>query len=822
MRLPISAAFLLVTSLFCTPPSGVAQSILVRVSERDSGAPVFGAFVSLLNEEGETIRSALTNETGRYLFPVSDPGVFQVKAELIGRKTQVSPMFRLAAGESHQVDLELPVEAIPLEGIDVEASRRCQVDPTQAPALSRLWNEAKKALTVQAWTERAELYRYEITSYERDLDRSGRKVEREDRRSFSALTRTPIGSLPVEDLISGGFIRSVKGGGYQYFLPDADALLSDLFLQTHCFRLNNSEERPTLIGLSFEPAEETDLPDVVGTLWLNARTSALEWIDFGYTWAPQKEAEGLASGHVEFTEMPNGSWIVDRWWIRVPILAQDRNMMRLGYSGIWVAGVRESGGEVTRISTVEEETIAQREPGSLSGVVWDSTTSQPLRDATVYLVGTEHFGVTDQKGEFLIGELPQGVYSAEFSHPRLDTLDYHTPGTEVEIGPGEETRIELGIPSLGAVLTAACKDQNRDTGASVLAGFVKDEDTGEPIPGASVRFEWQEVVGTIPTVRALNQWFEVQADGEGRYTACGVPLDEALVVRASLLGRESDTLHLRFMEERFQTADFLIRLPSDPTFQSASARISGSDTGIQGVQGTVVDPESGQPIPNAEVSLQQDLGGLLLNCFTDESGSFTFRTPSPGEYVVSVGALGFSRLEREEVRVLPGEITVLDVQLPPNVLAMEPLIVSAERRVGKLEVQGFYDRQQKGLDTGIFLPPEVLEERQPRRLSDLFFELPGTRVIETVVGGRGVYFRSGERFGQDTCWPMVFVDRHLVSTGGFISAGGQPTAVDDLVPAFDVSAVEVYRGAAEIPPEFNGPNGGCGVIVIWTKTGGGL
>jgi len=47
---------------------------------------------------------------------------------------------------------------------------------------------------------------------------------------------------------------------------------------------------------------------------------------------------------------------------------------------------------------------------------------------------------------------------------------------------------------------------------------------------------------------------------------------------------------------------------------------------------------------------------------------------------------------------------------------------------------------------------------------------------------------------------MIFLDRHLASTGGFLSAGAEPTAVDDLVPAFDVSAVEVYRSAAEIPP----------------------
>ena len=54
-----------------------------------------------------------------------------------------------------------------------------------------------------------------------------------------------------------------------------------------------------------------------------------------------------------------------------------------------------------------------------------------------------------------------------------------------------------------------------------------------------------------------------------------------------------------------------------------------------------------------------------------------------------------------------------------------------------------------------------MEERMPNRLTDLFWSLPATRVIETQVGEQGVYFRAGERFG-DICWPMVFQDRQLV------------------------------------------------------------
>jgi hypothetical protein len=32
-----------------------------------------------------------------------------------------------------------------------------------------------------------------------------------------------------------------------------------------------------------------------------------------------------------------------------------------------------------------------------------------------------------------------------------------------------------------------------------------------------------------------------------------------------------------------------------------------------------------------------------------------------------------------------------------------------------------------------------------------------------------------------------------------------------------LQAVEVYRSPAEMPPEYNGTNSGCGVILIWTR-----
>ena len=97
------------------------------------------------------------------------------------------------------------------------------------------------------------------------------------------------------------------------------------------------------MGLAFEPVRDTDQPDIEGTLWLDRETAALQFLEFGYTWAEYQEARGVARGRVEFEGLPNGAWIVRKFWIRMPRLAQDLSRAREGRTGVYVAGIREAG-----------------------------------------------------------------------------------------------------------------------------------------------------------------------------------------------------------------------------------------------------------------------------------------------------------------------------------------------------------------------------------------------------------------------------------------------------------------------------------------------
>lgn len=809
-----------------------AQSVLVEAMAEESGAPLVGVFVSLLDDDGHVLARGLTNESGRFLLFAPRPGTFRVRGELIGRESRVSPPVAVRAGESGRVALSLPWHALPLAEIRVEVDGRCRLRPAEASAVARVWEEARKPMAVQAWAESAGAYRLEISTYERDLDAAGRRVEREQRRGIRVVTRVPFASLPPEELLGEGFVRRLDDGGYLYYGPDATVLLSDAFLDTHCFRLTRSGGRPGAIGLTFEPVGARGRPDIQGTFWLDEETAALRFIEYRYTNAPFAEAGGGAGGRVEFRALPDGAWMIERWSIRAPLLARDHTVARGGDSGIRVTGIRETGGEVIGVSTLDRRRISRVERGSVRGVVWDSTLSVPLAGASVYLSGTQYGARTDAGGRFVLDDVPAGTFTAGFTHPRLDSLGIAAPGAEAEVAAGRTAELTLAIPSLATIRLAACRAEEaaaaaaepagRPVASAVLSGVVRDRSSGEAIPGASVRVEWQEVEAVQPIVRSRNRWLEVRADEEGRYTACGVPVDEAVRVRAAFLTRRGEPVELAFAEPAHRAIDLEIGLPPGALADAATGA-SGDPArsgGAQGVQGRVLEHDSGRPIPTADISLRSGSGAILASGTTDKAGFFRLQVPRSGRFLFSARALGYADVGDEVVEIEAEKLSVLEVRMVPDAFELEPIVVTAERRSFHLEMQGFYRRRDEGL--GVFMGPELLERRSPQKATDLFFGVPGVTVIETAMGagGQSVYFRSGFR-GDDICWPMVYVDHHLVSTGGLAAAGAEPRAIDDVVFVADILAMEVFRSPAEIPSEFHGPNAGCGVVVLWTRRGGG-
>jgi hypothetical protein len=65
----------------------------------------------------------------------------------------------------------------------------------------------------------------------------------------------------------------------------------------------------------------------------------------------------------------------------------------------------------------------------------------------------------------------------------------------------------------------------------------------------------------------------------------------------------------------------------------------------------------------------------------------------------------------------------------------------------------------------------------------------------------------------DWCWMDVYLDGQLVQSHDHPDQARNL----DQVALRDVEAVEVYRGAAEVPTEYRGSTSACGVVLLWTR-----
>lgn len=230
--------------------------------------------------------------------------------------------------------------------------------------------------------------------------------------------------------------------------------------------------------------------------------------------------------------------------------------------------------------------------------------------------------------------------------------------------------------------------------------------------------------------------------------------------------------------------------------------------GLQAQQVTLVgvvrDSLTGNPIQGVTIWVPQQ----ALATRSSSTGRFTLEGVEAGQSEIlfrqvgyHVGSITFELTVTQSSTVDLGALAMV-----PIATELSPLVVTGKEPNLKLRQVGFYHRRR--FEAGTFFTQADIAKANPARTSDLFRRVPGFRIFSdgSIVSTRGIRSISS---GFGLCEVDYYIDGlHVMAPD-----------VDVVIPT-SISAMEIYRGAASIPPLFRGShNPKCGVVAIWTREG---
>ena len=447
----------------------------------------------------------------------------------------------------------------------------------------------------------------------------------------------------------------------------------------------------------------------------------------------------------------------------------------------------------------------------VQGVVFDSINTRPLGGAMVQLIELPpgrgaHTALSDSLGRFQMDSVSPGSYMAGFLHPLLDSIGIEAANENVQVLEGAPLRISLAVPSARHLARTICGNGKAagkadhsgvDDSLGMIVGHVRDAGTGAALPGTAVTLQWQTLELGAGTAHTEQRSLRATTIGEGWFAMCGLQIGEYQ------LHAEHGHQETGLLDVAIHPRD-IVRLSLVASSDTGAATGDSTSKGSATLSG-IVTAHDKCPLEGAQVVVD----GSMASAITDAQGAFRLSGLPDGTRMAEARALGYAPV-RVQVELSHSVASTVSIVMSKQVATLDAVTVYGTRGRRIRDLTGFLDRRNHGF--GHFLTQAQIDQANAFTTCDLLRRVPGVNVRDAGAGGCTANIRGatsgGLTHGAHLCEPTVYQDNMPFS--GTLSEFSQSLSPHDIM------GIEVYSTGTQ-PPQFQGS---CGVIIIWTKSGG--
>ncbi len=213
--------------------------------------------------------------------------------------------------------------------------------------------------------------------------------------------------------------------------------------------------------------------------------------------------------------------------------------------------------------------------------------------------------------------------------------------------------------------------------------------------------------------------------------------------------------------------------------------ISISLSQTSSISGVVMDKETRETIPMANISLKQQtetiINGisnkvLIQGSVSNINGDFVIENINPGEYILECSFIGY-KTYKKTIKLKSAENKYVTISITEESNLLGDVVISA----GKFEQN--VEEVTVSMDV---IKPKLIKSKNPVNMEVMMNQSPGVNIVDgqaNIRGGSGWSYNTGSRV-------LVMIDDMP-----FLS-GDRGTVEWDMIPMENISQIEVIKGAS--------------------------